>query len=159
MKTLEKPFPPAIFEDLRGSKLPAEEWERRLIPVAGVGQVGVWVAKEYTHLSPASLLHLAMLGPLMGLVASEGFSNWRMPQGFGEGIPDALCDGPGGVWAVEVDLGYNTQKVRKKVAAYREQYAGQLWGVSSRTRYHLVLASAWPGAVRVVRIGIPNGGA
>jgi len=126
--------------------------------VAGLGQVGVWVAPEFAHLSPPSLLHLAALGRLVDAARAIGLKNWRVPERSGPKTPDALCDGPGGVWAVEVDLGYGDQRVREKVLHYKERYAGQLWGVSSRTRHRLVLAAAWPKPVEVVLLRLPRRG-
>lgn len=83
--------------------------------------------------APGYLLHQATLSEVRWRLGAHP-ADWQLPHKVGEVIPDAFWRTPLGVVAVELDVRYSPEKVRRKVSAYREGYARQVWATPSRTR-------------------------
>ena len=123
------------------------------LPVPGSGRARALVLPEYVSKDGAYLLHLGLTAHLRLLLGVPP-ERWRYPRAVGEPVPDAEALLEGGTYAVEVDLKYPPEKVRRKVEAYKTAYDGQIWGITARAHARQVKSLAWPKPVQVVLLSL-----
>ena len=96
---------------------------------------GFLVLEGWEHLEGFELRHLAGLAAVrrkLGAAPEE----WELDETVVhyDATPDARWRTPRGVWAVEYDVGYDEQRVRKKLLGFGRAYAGIVWGAPTRRR-------------------------
>ncbi len=119
------------------------------LPVPGSGRARALVLPEYVGKNGSYLLHLGLTAHLRLLLGIPP-ERWRYPKAAGELVPDAEALLEEGTYAVEVDLKYPPEKIRRKVEAYKGAYEGQIWGITARAHARQVKSLAWPKPVQVV---------
>lgn len=105
---------------------------RRLLNERGYVDV-VALFPEALQGTSGHLIHLAYLAVMRAHLGATA-DDWQRPVNADESIPDALWRTTRGRVAVEVDLRYAPDKVRRKVRSYNKHYPYQIWGTPSRTR-------------------------